>query len=255
MGSGAAHCEVGAGNEFIPGLAVRRKDDDGRGIFFVVATAVPLETLAELCGSDMPDPTSPSAARHDSACAARFRALLDAHLDRLLRSARRRTGSEADAEDLVQECCLRAWNGFASLREEAAGYVWLLSILDGAIADHYRKLQRRQHLLPVVDLDEAVLLSLASEEPGPCERVIAAAESRALHAALQGLPEVFAQPLMLYDFEGLRYREIAELLRLPIGTVMSRLARARRMLAALLLSTATERSPAVAQTQNPRAMP
>jgi len=67
---------------------------------------------------------------------ARFYALLAPHLDRLLMTASRRTGPWADAEDLVQECCLRAWLGFDGLRESAAGYVWLLAILDGVIADH-----------------------------------------------------------------------------------------------------------------------
>lgn len=180
----------------------------------------------------MPLTTPSAAASTESASRAGFQALLNQHLDRLLRSAGRRAG--ADAEDLVQECCMRAWSDFGSLREPAAGYVWLLAILDGVIADHYRKQQRRQHLAPVIDLDEQALLAVASEEQGPCERAIADSEAGALRAALQSLPEVFAQPLMLHDLEGLRYREIAQLLRLPIGTVMSRLARGRRMLAALL---------------------
>ncbi len=181
---------------------------------------------------------------------ARFYALLAPHLDRLLMTASRRTGPWADAEDLVQECCLRAWLGFDGLRESAAGYVWLLSILDGVIADHYRKAARRQVLAPLVDLDEAALLAVASQDQSPCEQAIADAEAGALQAALRSLPEVFAQPLMLHDFEGLRYREIAELLTLPIGTVMSRLARGRRMLAQLL-SPAQERESAALPARSP----
>lgn len=111
------------------------------------------------------------------------------------------------------------------------------------IADHYRQRERRQRLAPVVDLDEDRLLALASEEPDPCEQVIAEAESEALREALRGLPEAFAQPLLLHDFEGLRYREIAELLSLPLGTVMSRLSRGRRMLAAQLLMAASRSAP------------
>jgi len=195
----------------------------------------------------MPFPASLPPARRDRAT--RFQALLEQHLDRLLRSARRR--AEVDAEDLVQECCLRAWNGYGSLREDAAGYVWLLAILDGVVADHYRKQQRRQHLAPLVDLDEETLLALASEDQGPCERLIAESDSGHLHGALARLPEIFAQPLMLHDFEGLRYREIAALLQLPIGTVMSRLARGRRMLAALLLNHA-ERGEMAPPARNPR---
>lgn len=164
----------------------------------------------------------------------RFQRWILPHLDRLLRAVQRRGLSVDLAQDLVQETYLRAWRAFDTLQEEAFAYTWLYRILLSVIADHYRRAGRRQVLLPITDLEDEYLELVASDAPDPYEALLAKLEHARVHTALAQLPDEFGLALTLHDIDGLRYREIAALTGVPIGTVMSRISRARRLLLALL---------------------
>lgn len=165
---------------------------------------------------------------------ARFEALVQPHLRRLLRFTCRRVRNAADAEDVLQEACTRAWVAFADLRDEALALPWLYRILRSALSDFHEKQDRREQLAPTLRLESG--LEVAGEsEPGPLEQLIAFASTERLHELIRMLPEEFALAIELHDVDGLRYRDIAETTGVPIGTVMSRIYRGRKLLAALIV--------------------
>lgn len=165
----------------------------------------------------------------------RFDALLAPCLPRLYAAARRRCGSVEVAEDLVQESYLLAWRHMDELRDGRNAYTWLYRILLNTIADYYRKEQRRRTLLPITTLEEEYDNWLALADTAASDALVRAIETREMQRMLEKLPVEFAEALALYHLDGLRYREIAELTQTPVGTVMSRLSRARKLLAALVL--------------------
>ncbi|WP_185827608.1 RNA polymerase sigma factor [Halomonas nitroreducens] len=175
---------------------------------------------------------------HYSSRERRYRRLVAPHIGHLLHIATLRTGSVALAEDLVQESCIVAWEKLEGLRSVEASRAWLVRILLRRIADHRRIRERRQSLLPITDIEEAHWQAIGGEEPGPFERAVAAQSDDRVAAMLRRLPDDFAIVVELHDLMGYRYREIAETLELPLGTVTSRLARGRRLLAALLVEQA-----------------
>lgn len=158
-----------------------------------------------------------------------FEALTLPHLDRLLAAARRLVGSIEVAEDVVQESYIKAWEGFATLTDVERVYGWLYRIMKREVADYYRKYQRRQGLHPVVPIEEHYEAALEWDEE-PFELLSRELEQRQLTHLLERLPPEFAEALFLHDLDGLKYREIAETLGVPVGTVMSRIHRARSML-------------------------
>ncbi len=165
---------------------------------------------------------------------ARFEVLVQPHLGRLLRFAGRRLRNLADAEDVVQEACSRAWVAFADLRDETLILPWLYRILRSSLSDHFEKQTRREQLAPTLALESA------SDEvhdtgTGPLDELIAATSSERIHELLRMLPEEFALAIELHDLEGFRYAEIASVTGVPLGTVMSRIYRGRKLLAALIL--------------------
>jgi RNA polymerase sigma-70 factor (ECF subfamily) len=160
----------------------------------------------------------------------KFEALALPHLDAAYNLARWLTGSAADADDVVQEAMLRAFRGFSGFRGENAR-AWLLTIVRNCWRNRSRDVARRRHE-PLPEDDEA---PLASAEPGPEALALRASEARRLRALIGRLPEDFRETLLLREIEDLSYREIAEATGAPIGTVMSRLARARTLLKALWL--------------------
>src|SRR4249919_2858911 len=161
----------------------------------------------------------------------RFANVVMPHIDDAYRLARWLTGNRTDAEDVVQDASLRA---FRAIREFAGGNAraWLLSIVRNTAYSWLRK-NRPTTVLTVEDI-EAV--ELANAKPGdptgetPEAALIAKVDAGQLRAAIAALPTPFRETLVLRDIEGLDYREIAEATDVPIGTVMSRLARARRRL-------------------------
>jgi RNA polymerase sigma-70 factor (ECF subfamily) len=137
-------------------------------------------------------------------------------------------GNSADAEDVVQEAYLRAFAGADRFRggDERA---WLLSIVrNGCYSSH-----RRQRVRLAEDFDEA-RHSDAGAAPSPEQLAIEGATSRRVQSAVEGLAAEFREVIVLREFEGLSYKEIAEVVAAPIGTVMSRLSRARAQLQAAL---------------------
>lgn len=155
--------------------------------------------------------------------------------DRLFGAALRQTNTAAIAEDWTQEALLRAWKDFDRLIDKVAVYAWLLKILDHVIADDIRRDKRRYRLAPVVTADDAFLQEQPSAAPGPFEQTLQRQTSEQLIMAINSLPAEFCQAIVLRDIEGLSYREIADILCIPQGTVMSRLSRGRRLLATDIL--------------------
>jgi RNA polymerase sigma-70 factor (ECF subfamily) len=155
-------------------------------------------------------------------------ALVEEHYAALYRYAFRLSGSAADAEDLTQETFCQAQLKYAQLRDLSRAKAWLFSILRNAYL-HRRRAARQEQVVSlewVGDLAERLPETLPEVEP---ER---------LQQALGELPEVFRTPVILYYFEDFSYRDIAEQMDLPMGTVMSRLARAKAHLRARLLPRA-----------------
>lgn len=166
-------------------------------------------------------------------------------LDALRGGAVRMTGSRADAEDLLQETMLQAYANFRSFRPGTNLKAWLYRIMSNKRIDTYRASQRRplEHLtgeftdLQLFAIDEHAAVGSRSAET----EALRALPDDELAEALAALPEQLQQVLRYAYVEGLRYHEIATVLDTPIGTVMSRLHRARRRLRPLLVDVAYER--------------
>lgn len=176
-----------------------------------------------------------AAPKASPALQARFQRLVGPHLDRLASFASRRlSGNTADAEDVLQDACARAWLGFASLRDDSQVLAWLYRIVRSALSDFLDKRGRRERLAPTLTLES--FDDMVTTDPGPLERLLDSLSSSAVYDALHSIPEEFALAVELHDIEGLRYGEIAELTAVPIGTVMSRIYRGRKQLAAVVLA-------------------
>jgi RNA polymerase sigma-70 factor (ECF subfamily) len=151
--------------------------------------------------------------------------LVDDHYLALYRYAYRLSGSAADAEDLTQETFCKAQSHLSQLRDPGRAKPWLFSILRNA----YLHKVRAQQTSCCVSLDE--IGDLAEPPADPLPEI----DPERLQQALNELPEVFRTPLVLFYFEDFSYRDIAEQMDLPLGTVMSRLARAKAYLRGRLL--------------------
>jgi RNA polymerase sigma-70 factor (ECF subfamily) len=162
--------------------------------------------------------------------------LVEDHYPNLYRYAYRLTGSAADAEDLTQDTFCKAQLQMGQLRDPARAKAWLFSILRNAYLHKTRSLRLHHH----VSLDHVG--DVAEMLPDPLPEI----EPAALQQALDELPEVFRTPVILYYFEDFSYRDIAEQMDLPMGTVMSRLARAKAYLRGRLLQPDAQ---ALAQSQ------
>jgi RNA polymerase sigma-70 factor (ECF subfamily) len=181
----------------------------------------------------------------DPALRARFERDVTPMLNGLYSSALRMTRNPTDAEDLVQETVLRAFRGFAGFQEGTNLKAWLYRILTNSFINTYRKKQRE----PVTvegpdDIDEWYLydrLGARSVEPSAESEVLEQLPDEDVQRALETLPEGFRMAVLLADVQGFSYKEIAEMLDIPIGTVMSRLHRGRKALEKALWDTAVER--------------
>jgi RNA polymerase sigma-70 factor (ECF subfamily) len=166
----------------------------------------------------------------------RFTALVGEHLDGLFGASLRLTRNRTKAEDLLQEMFLRAWRSFHTFRPGTNVRAWLYRILMNAYIDGYRKSEREPEVVDHEDVDEFYLYSKVHESEdfrragNPEEVLLANLMDADVKGALQSLPESFRNVVILADIEGFSYKEIAEILAIPIGTVMSRLHRGRRQL-------------------------
>ncbi len=166
---------------------------------------------------------------------ARFHALVLPHLDRLLGFAKRRTNATGDAEDAVQDACLRAWSAFAELRDESRVRSWLFRILRTVLSDAFEKEGRRRQLVSITRLEDAHEALVGSDADFVFTEVVARIDREVLRKALSDLPDDFATAVELHDIDGFKYHEIADITEVPIGTVMSRISRGRRLLAGAIV--------------------
>jgi RNA polymerase sigma factor (sigma-70 family) len=169
----------------------------------------------------------------------RFREVVLPHLADALAFARWLTGSPDDAEDVVQEACIRA---LAGIENYAGGNAraWLLAIVRNTCFTWLAKHRPKSLVLAGDAAALAEMGELESEsvaEPTPESQLIAKSDTQALAATIAELPNPFREVLILRDINGLSYREIAAMSAVPIGTVMSRLSRARNFLAARIGNT------------------
>ncbi len=148
-----------------------------------------------------------------------FEAAALPHLDALYRTAFCRMGEAAAAEDAVQETYLKAWRSFSTFEPGTNCRAWLFRILSNAVHDQ-RKKRAREH---PADDSERILLRLPDRRAG-------GGDYTGVARALEDLPADQRAAVLLSDVEGLTYRETADALGIPVGTVMSRLSRARARL-------------------------
>jgi RNA polymerase sigma factor (sigma-70 family) len=156
------------------------------------------------------------------------------HLDAAFNYARYLTRSHAEAEDVVQDACVRAMRYFSSLRDDDAR-PWLLAIVRNT---WYSRVSRRANALEV-SADDSPTPDRPDQAVDPEERLLRQHTVTLVRGALDELPEDFREVIVLREIEGLSYKEIAAVVSVPIGTVMSRLARARVRLAAVLKLSGT----------------
>jgi RNA polymerase sigma-70 factor (ECF subfamily) len=185
-------------------------------------------------------------ANDSPASPAAFEALLHPLLEPAYRTAYRLTGNPSDSEDLVQDTALLAWKGFGSFEPGTNFRAWFFRILANAFYSKYRKARREGATVDLADVPELYLwkrsadLGLSDVLDDPAAALLARLDSEQVNAAIAALPEEYRMVAALYFIEDLTYQEIAEMLGIPIGTVRSRLHRARRHLQRALWNVAVE---------------
>jgi len=194
-----------------------------------------------------------SSSLSDSELASIFEADALPYLDQLYGTALRMTRSPSDAEDLVQDTYAKAFAAFRSYEQGTNLRAWLFRILRNTFINNYRKAQRQPSSDSSEELTDGQLLDLEQRTSGG----VRSAENEALErlgddeiaAAMATIPEDFRTAVYLADVEGFSYKEIADIMETPVGTVMSRVHRGRKALRALLTDYARERGLLVEEDQ------
>jgi len=174
-------------------------------------------------------------------------------MDQLYAAGLRMTRNPSDAADLVQETFAKAYAAFGQFQQGTNLKAWLYRILTNTFINSYRKKQRDPYQVTIDDLEDWQLGGAESMTQGRSTRS-AEAEAidhlpdSAVKDALQAVPEDFRMAVYFADVEGFSYQEIADIMKTPVGTVMSRLHRGRRMLRELLAEYARERGIVVPET-------
>lgn len=166
-------------------------------------------------------------------------------IDQLYGAAMRMTKNPSDAQDLVQETFVKAFAAFAQFEQGTNLKAWLYRILTNTYINTYRKKQREPYQGTIDDLEDwqlggAESISATSSRSAEAEAIDHLPDSDVKNA-LQAIPEDFRLAVYLADVEGFAYQEIADIMKTPIGTVMSRLHRGRRLLRDLLADYASSR--------------
>lgn len=169
------------------------------------------------------------------------------HFDGLYAAAMRMTRNPADAEDLVQETLVRAYRGFEGFSDGTNLRAWLYRILTNTFINSYRAKQRRPEQTELGETEDLYLyhriggLEAARMGRSAEDEMMDLFSESEVKTAIEELPEQFRICVLLADVEGFAYKEIAEILDVPIGTVMSRLHRGRKALQRTLYDFAVER--------------
>src|SRR5579875_373886 len=169
------------------------------------------------------------------------------YMGSLYTAALRMTRNPADAEDLVQETYLKAYRAFGGFKEGTNLKAWLYKILTNTFINSYRARQRRPEQTELDEVEDLYLfrrlggLEAVAAGRSAEEEVLDRFTDDDVKAALEALPEAFRMAVLLADVEGFSYKEIAEILDIPIGTVMSRLHRGRKALQKVLHDLGVER--------------
>jgi RNA polymerase sigma-70 factor, ECF subfamily len=177
----------------------------------------------------------------------RFEALMTEHLEGLYRFALRLTRNRTVAEDLVQDTMLKSWRSFHTFREGTNVRAWLHRIMMNAHYDSYRKHTREPEEADLDNVGDFYLYDKVQEhtamgEAGnPEVSVLEKIMDAEVRESLDTLPVQFRSAVVLADVQGFSYKEIAEILGIPVGTVMSRLSRGRHMLQSRLWKYAKDR--------------
>jgi RNA polymerase sigma-70 factor (ECF subfamily) len=161
------------------------------------------------------------------------------HTDSLYGAAYRLTRNARDAEDLVQDSLLRAYRFWDSFEQDSNCKAWLLRIVTNTFINEYQRKKRSREVLDAAtaeqDATDGVLIHAdANDRQSPERALLDRSVSDDVQRALDALPEDFRTAVVLCDVQGLSYKEIAEIMQTPVGTVMSRLFRGRKLLAASL---------------------
>ncbi len=177
----------------------------------------------------------------------KFADLAMAYMAPLYSAALRMTRNPADAEDLVQETYLRAYRGFGGFREGTNLKAWLYRILTNTYINQYRAKKRRPDESELDESEDFYLynrlggLEASAANRTPEVEFLESLPEAEVKEALEALPDQFRLAVVLADVEGFSYKEIAEIMDVPVGTVMSRIHRGRRQLQKLLWSFAEDR--------------
>ena len=169
------------------------------------------------------------------------------YMPSLYSAALRMTRKPADAEDLVQETYLRAYRGFSGFQEGTNLKAWLYRILTNTFINRYRSQQRRPDETNLDDIEDFYLyrrlggLEGAKATRSAEDELLDVITETEVREAVESLPEQFRLAVLLADVEGFSYKEIADILDVPIGTVMSRLHRGRKGLQKRLYHFAAQR--------------
>src|SRR5215831_34909 len=161
------------------------------------------------------------------------------HTDALFGAAYRLTRNARDAEDLVQDSLLRAYRFWDSFEQDSNCKAWLLRIVTNTFINEYQRKKRSREVLDAAtaeqDATDGVLVqAAANDKQTPAQVLLHNSVSDDVQRALDSLPDDFRTAVILCDMQGLSYKEIADIMETPVGTVMSRLFRGRKLLAAAL---------------------